>query len=103
MDNKCKVNLDATIVNGNGSTSVEKFKAADNPAIDCFFVYPTVSLDPGWASDWIAGLAKSACGTFGSGAWAYAPPAIATARTAPATNPRIIGLSLAELGQPEAN
>jgi hypothetical protein len=51
-DNKCKVNLDATIVNGNGSTSVEKFKAADNPAIDCFFVYPTVSLDPGWASDW---------------------------------------------------
>lgn len=51
-DNKCKVNLDATIINGNGSTSVEKFKAADNPAIDCFFVYPTVSLDPGWASDW---------------------------------------------------
>jgi hypothetical protein len=53
-DNKCKVNLDATVVNANGSTSVEKFKAAENPAIDCFFVYPTVSLDPGWASDWTA-------------------------------------------------
>ena len=53
-DDKCKVNLDATIINGNGSTSVEKFKAAANPAIDCFFVYPTVSLDPGWASDWTA-------------------------------------------------
>jgi hypothetical protein len=53
-DNKCKVNLDATVINGNGSTSVEKYKAADNPAIDCFFVYPTVSLDPGWASDWTA-------------------------------------------------
>src|SRR5262245_55301673 len=51
-DDKCKINLDATIINANGSTSVEKFKAADNPAIDCFFVYPTVSLDPGWASDW---------------------------------------------------
>jgi hypothetical protein len=53
-DNKCKINLDATVINGNGSTSVEKYKAADNPAIDCFFVYPTVSLDPGWASDWTA-------------------------------------------------
>ena len=53
-DNKCKINLDATVINGNGSTSVEKYKAADNPAIDCFFVYPTVSLDPGWASDWAA-------------------------------------------------
>jgi hypothetical protein len=53
-DNKCKINLDATVINANGSTSVEKYKAADNPAIDCFFVYPTVSLDPGWASDWTA-------------------------------------------------
>jgi hypothetical protein len=51
-DDKCKINLDATVINGNGSTSVEKYKAASNPAIDCFFVYPTVSLDPGWASDW---------------------------------------------------
>lgn len=53
-DDKCKINLDATVINANGSTSVEKYKAADNPAIDCFFVYPTVSLDPGWASDWTA-------------------------------------------------
>jgi hypothetical protein len=51
---KCKINLDATVINGNGSTSVEKFKAADNPAIDCFFVYPTVSLDAGWQSDFEA-------------------------------------------------
>jgi hypothetical protein len=51
-DDKCKINLDATIINANGSTSVEKHKAAGNPNIDCFFVYPTVSLDPGWASDW---------------------------------------------------
>jgi hypothetical protein len=51
-DDKCKINLDATIVSANGSTSVEKYKAAANPKIDCFFVYPTVSLDTGWASDW---------------------------------------------------
>jgi hypothetical protein len=51
-DDKCRINLDTTIINANGSTSVEKYKAAANPNIDCFFVYPTVSLDPGWASDW---------------------------------------------------
>ncbi len=50
-DNKCKVDLDATIVKPNGKTAVEKFKAAKYPKIDCFFVYPTVSLDPGWQSD----------------------------------------------------
>ena len=53
-DDKCRVDLDATIINANGSTSVEKFKPASNPAIDCFFVYPTVSLDPGWQSDFQA-------------------------------------------------
>ncbi len=51
-DDKCKINLDATIINPDGSTSVEPYKPAANPGIDCFFVYPTVSLDPGWASDW---------------------------------------------------
>lgn len=50
-DNKCKVDLDATIIKADGSTSVEKYKAAENPGIDCFFVYPTVSLDTGWQSD----------------------------------------------------
>ena len=53
-DNKCKINLDATIIKADGKTSVEKYKAASNPAIDCFFVYPTVSMDPGWQSDFIA-------------------------------------------------
>ncbi len=50
-DDKCKVDLDATVIPGSGKTSVEKFKAASDPKIDCFFVYPTVSLDPGWQSD----------------------------------------------------
>ncbi|MBI1339049.1 DUF3089 domain-containing protein [bacterium] len=51
-DDKCKVNLDATIVKANGSLRTERFKPARNPKIDCFFVYPTVSLDPGYLSDW---------------------------------------------------
>jgi len=50
-DDKCKTDLDATIVKPNGKTSVEKFVAAKDPKIDCFFVYPTVSMDPGYQSD----------------------------------------------------
>lgn len=48
----CKVNLDATIIDANGKTKVETFKAASDPKIDCFFVYPTVSNDKTWSSDW---------------------------------------------------
>ncbi len=48
----CKTNLDATIVGANGSLKKEAYKAAAKPEIDCFFVYPTVSLDPTWLSDW---------------------------------------------------
>ena len=51
-DDKCKVNLDATVIAKDGKTTVEKFHAAADPKVDCFFVYPTVSLDPGWSSDW---------------------------------------------------
>jgi hypothetical protein len=53
-NDKCKINLDATIIAADGKTSVEKYQAAADPKIDCFFVYPTVSLDPGWASDFEA-------------------------------------------------
>ncbi|HVY90236.1 MAG TPA: DUF3089 domain-containing protein [Hyphomonadaceae bacterium] len=53
-DNKCKVDLDATIVKTDGKTEVVKYKAATDPKIDCFFIYPTVSLDPGWQSDFAA-------------------------------------------------
>jgi pimeloyl-ACP methyl ester carboxylesterase len=53
-DNKCKVDLDATVIAASGKTTVEKFVPAKDPKIDCFFVYPTVSLDPGWQSDFVA-------------------------------------------------
>lgn len=51
-DDKCKVDLDATIIHTDAKTEVERFTRATDPAIDCFFVYPTVSDDKGWASDW---------------------------------------------------
>lgn len=53
-DNRCKVDLDATVIAASGKTSVERFVAADTPAVDCFFVYPTVSTDRGWLSDFAA-------------------------------------------------
>lgn len=49
---KCKIDLDATTIDKNGKTTVEKYKAASDPKVDCFFVYPTVSDDKTWASDW---------------------------------------------------
>ena len=53
-DDKCKVDLDATVIAANGKTKVEKFAPAKAAKIDCFFVYPTVSMDPGWQSDFVA-------------------------------------------------
>ena len=35
------------MIAGNGATKVEKFAPARAPSIDCFYVYPTVSRDPG--------------------------------------------------------
>src|SRR5581483_3176324 len=39
----CASPLDATVVAANGTRSVEHDRAAPAPAIDCFYVYPTVS------------------------------------------------------------
>lgn len=43
----CDVSMDATVVAASGKTTVEKYTAGKAPAIDCFYVYPTVSHDPG--------------------------------------------------------
>ncbi|MET0275145.1 MAG: DUF3089 domain-containing protein [Phenylobacterium sp.] len=50
-ENRCKVDLDATVVAPSGRLSVERFVPAKAPKVDCFFVYPTVSNDPTWQSD----------------------------------------------------
>lgn len=51
-DDKCKINLDATVIGTDGKTKIEKYVAASDPKVDCFFVYPTVSNDKTWSSDW---------------------------------------------------
>jgi hypothetical protein len=45
--NACQVDLTTTVVAAGGATRVEPFKPAAHPPIDCFYVYPTVSIDPG--------------------------------------------------------
>jgi hypothetical protein len=50
-DDVCDHDLDATAVFPNGRTKVERFRPARSPRIDCFYVYPTISLDPGGNSD----------------------------------------------------
>jgi len=52
----CTIPMDAAVVAPNGSVTVEKFQAAKNPAIDCFYVYPTVSNDPFSSSDLVANI-----------------------------------------------
>jgi hypothetical protein len=45
-NNPCLSDETATVELGNGSSFVEHAKPASNPAIDCFYVYPTVSGQP---------------------------------------------------------
>jgi hypothetical protein len=55
-DDVCDHDLDATVVRASGRTAVQRFRAARRPKIDCFYVYPTISLDPGGNSDRVPGV-----------------------------------------------
>lgn len=57
-DNKndaCDRNLDTTVIKANGSFKVERFKESKKQDIDCFYVYPTTSMDESGNSDLIPG------------------------------------------------
>ncbi|HLZ82693.1 MAG TPA: DUF3089 domain-containing protein [Caulobacteraceae bacterium] len=45
--NACDIDLTTTVVGADGSMTAEAFKADPAAPIDCFYVYPTVSIDPG--------------------------------------------------------
>lgn len=47
----CAVDLSATSVSNRASLRRQDFKPASKPKVDCFYVYPTVSLDAGVTSD----------------------------------------------------
>jgi hypothetical protein len=55
----CAVDQAATIVAADGKLSREVWKADPAAPIDCFYVYPTVSTDPGGNSDMTAGAEEN--------------------------------------------
>jgi hypothetical protein len=60
----CDQDLSATVINADGSMSIESWPTAENPAIDCFYVYPTTSLDTQTYSDMNAGRHEEIITTF---------------------------------------
>ncbi len=54
-DDVCDHDMDATVVKANGKTALERWKPAKKPKIDCFYVYPTISLDQTGNSDFTPG------------------------------------------------
>jgi hypothetical protein len=55
-DDPCTSNLGTTIVTRNGVTRVEHARPARDPAVDCFYVYPTISGQPTVNANLSAGL-----------------------------------------------
>lgn len=50
-DNVCERDLDATLIHSGGATEIEEHQPAEDAAVDCFYVYPTVTTDPSGNSD----------------------------------------------------
>ena len=74
----CAIDMTTTVVKPDGSTSTETFKADRKAPVDCFYVYPTVSTDPGVVSDMTAGpeelnVVKQQLARFGAKCRIYAP------------------------------
>jgi MFS family permease len=101
--NACAVELTTTIVAADGLLTREEFKANPNAPIDCFYVYPTVSMDPGGNSDMNPGpeelgVVRQQFARFASQCRVYAPlyrQATLTALRAAATgNPLAVDRAL---------
>jgi hypothetical protein len=50
-DDVCDIDLDATAVAAGGTTEARPHEVADDPPVDCFYVYPTTSRDEASNSD----------------------------------------------------
>lgn len=50
-DDICDADQDATVIEADGTTSIEKWKSDPDAKIDCFYVYPTISMDQSYFSD----------------------------------------------------
>src|SRR5579872_942226 len=74
----CNVDLSTTVVKADGGETAEAYKADPKAPIDCFYVYPTVSNDPGVISDMNEGpeeinVVKAQFASLGAKCRLYAP------------------------------
>jgi Protein of unknown function (DUF3089) len=74
----CAVDLSTTIVGANGKLKSESWAANSKAAIDCFYVYPTVSAEPSGNSDMTQtaaekGVVEAQFARFASQCQVYAP------------------------------
>jgi hypothetical protein len=74
----CSVDLDATIVTADGTLTNDDFHADPDPPVDCFYLYPTVSLDETPNSDMTPGpeelgVVRQQFARFGAVCRLYAP------------------------------
>ncbi|MBK9179436.1 MAG: DUF3089 domain-containing protein [Acidimicrobiales bacterium] len=67
-DDVCARDLDATVVFADGSTQVQPHVAAEDPPVDCFYVYPTVSRDESPNSDLVPGESEEVYVTYNQAA-----------------------------------
>lgn len=51
----CHADMTTTVVNADGSTLIEAFTPPGDTPIDCFYIYPTLSLDKSGNADWEPG------------------------------------------------
>lgn len=77
-DDACDIDLDYTVVSADGMTEQRAYTPASDPAIDCFYIYPTVSMDETPNSDLTPGdeemrVIESQFAHFGSACRLYAP------------------------------
>ncbi len=74
----CAIDLTTTVIKADGTETVERFSADPKAPIDCFYVYPTISNDPGAVSTMNIGpeelsVVKAQLARFGSKCRIYAP------------------------------
>jgi hypothetical protein len=76
--NPCRESLETTVYSEGGESHVENPPLAENPPIDCFYIYPTVSEDPavnsdGDADDEEVAIARYQAGRFSEACRVFAP------------------------------
>jgi Protein of unknown function (DUF3089) len=77
-DNPCEGDFTTSVIGPDGKTTVSKARVATHPKIDCFYVYPTVSGQPGPNANLTIdpaerGVARSQAARFSQACRVYAP------------------------------